>query len=124
MSLSIGDTVFDKKGRPGTVVGRDDKAQIVMDQKDEVYQKARRRGFVNGLQEDQRIKFNEVIDQVLEKEGVQERLDSLNEKIEELRVDPRNHVVTRYLEGEMLHMMNSEGVHPRVYNVQELSVRE
>ncbi len=124
MSFSIGDTVFDKKGRPGTVIGRDEKAQLVVDQKDDAYQKARRRGFVNGLKDDQRVKFNEVIDQVLEKETTRERVDQLQEKIDELRTDPRNHAVTRYLEGEMLHMMNSEGLHPRSYKVQELSVRE
>lgn len=124
MSFSIGDTVFDKKGRPGTVVGRDDKAQLVVDKKEETYQQARRRGFVNGLKEEQRVKFNEIIDQVLAKEDVHDRIDQLNEKIDEMRTDPRNHVVTRYLEAEMLHMMNSEGIHPRTYKVQELSVRE
>lgn len=124
MSFSIGDTVFDKLGRPGVVLGRDEQARLVVEREGENYEKARRRGFVNGLPAENREQFNKIIDEVLQIKDGNEKVAKLTEQIETLKVDPRNHAVTRYLESELIHVMNTEGIQPRQYKVSELSIRE
>lgn len=124
MSFRVGDTVFDQMGRPGVMTGRDEQSQLIVERQGETYEKARRRGFINGLTTDQRTKFNEVMDKVLEAKDPKERVNQLTNKLEELKVDPRNHIVTRYLQGEFTHIMNTEGIHPRTYKVDEFNIRE
>lgn len=124
MSMRIGDTFFDHLGRPGLVTGRDDRNRLQVETKGENYDKARGRGFINGLEAEQRQQFNEVMDQIFALKDPREKVGKLSEKIDELKNDPRNFVVTRYLESELTHLMNTEGIQPKVYLVDEYFVRE
>ncbi|RYZ79673.1 MAG: hypothetical protein EOP04_27300 [Proteobacteria bacterium] len=83
------------------------------------YEKGRRYGFINGLEPDQRKEFETIIDSMRDQAGTRERVDFLHQQIETLKEDPKRGVLTRYLQGEMAHIMNSEGLSPRIYTIDE-----
>lgn len=123
MSVAIGDTVFDAIGRPGVVIGRDDKKQLIVEREGENFEKTRARGFINGIENQPREDYNQIIKDVRELKSPRERLQVLGEKVEDLQKDPRNYLLVRYLEAEMTHIMNSENIQPRTFRVDESSVR-
>lgn len=120
MVLRVGDSLFTRDGTAGFVVNRDPKKETLdVAQSGPEYEKGRRYGFINGLEPYQRKEFEEVIDQVRELEDSKDRVDFLHKQIETLKEDPKRSVLTRYLQGEMAHIMNSEGISPRIYSIDE-----
>lgn len=122
--LSIGDTLFNKDGRPAVVVGKkDESGALIMQREGPEFEATRRRGYINGLPPQTRPQFNEIIDAVNGKKDPKEKVAMLHEKIGELKVDPRNHMITRYLEGELAYIMNSSGITPREYATTEFNLK-
>lgn len=120
MVLRIGDTYFNKDGVPGTITGRDPKkGTLTVEREGETFEKNRRYGIVNGLESEDRQVYQSVMDQMKEKPEVTERVNFLHQTIEQIKEDPKKVVLSRYLEGELAHIMNSEGIYPRVYKVDE-----
>lgn len=120
MVLRIGDTYFNKDGVPGTVTARDPKkGTLTVEREGETFDKNRRYGFINGLEAEDRKVFQSVLDAMREKPEAVERVNFLHQTIEQIKEDPRKTVLSRYLEGELAHVMNTEGIYPRVYKVDE-----
>ncbi len=120
MVLRVGDSIFNRDGIPGFVMKRDPAKQTLdVAQRGEEYEKGRRYGFINGLEPEQRQEFEQVIDKVREIDDSKDRVDFLHKQIETLKEDPKRGVLTRYLQGEMAHIMNSEGISPRIYSIDE-----
>ncbi len=120
MGLKVGDTFFSREGRPGVVFGRDQKTdRLMVEQEGERYEKSRRYGFINGLSPTERQEFEAIIDETRGAPNAKDRMIRLQGKIEELQVDPKKQVLSRYLEGELSHLMYSESIHPQVYKVDE-----
>lgn len=125
MSLKVGDTFFDTHGRPATVVERNPKENhLVVEREGERFEAARKKGFINGLSIAQREQYDEILKEIREEEEEPEgQVKLLQEKIDELSNDPRNHVVTRYLRSQLGHVLNSEKINPRVYKVDLDNIR-
>ncbi len=120
MVSRIGDSLFNREGHPGFVVNRDIKKQTLqVETEGPDWEKGRRYGFVNGLEPSQREDYENIIDQMRERSETRERVDFLHDQIETLKQDPKRGVLTRYLQGEMAHIMNSEGIAPRIYSIDE-----
>lgn len=120
MVLRVGDALFTRDGTAGFVAKRDPEKQTLdIARSGPEYEKGRRYGFINGLEPSVRKEFEEVIDKARELDEPKERVDFLHKQIEVLKEDPRRGVLTRYLQGEMAHIMNSEGITPRIYTVDE-----
>jgi hypothetical protein len=120
MVSRVGDSLFNRDGKAGFIVARDPKKetlQVATEGPD--FEKSRRYGFINGLEPHQRQEFEQIIDTMRDKSEARERVDFLHEQIETLKQDPKRGVLTRYLQGEMAHIMNSEGVNPRIYSIDE-----
>ncbi|MGE0174273.1 MAG: hypothetical protein AB7T49_15860 [Oligoflexales bacterium] len=123
-TISAGDIVFGPDGRPGVVVGRKPETnELLVEKGGPEYEKARRRGFINGVPQNHRPKFNEIVDQVLELKTPREKIQMLTDRIGELKQDPRNHLLTKYLEGELSHVMNAAGESMQTYAVEESEVK-
>ena len=124
-NFRVGDTVFDRKGVPGVIVRRDPKtAELEVQVQGDKFEKARRVGYINGLTPDQRTEYNKVIEEV--REGNPEptkRVDALQSKISELKKDPKNFVLTKYLSAEQAHIMNSEHIQSKSYKIEEHLLR-
>jgi len=124
MTLRIGDAVFLPDGRPGVLVSENkqrDAVSVVTDKK--VVSDAHRHGYLNGVKPDVRNELYEILDRVKEIPEPEKRIDELRSKIEELSIDPKNMVLTRYLTAEMAHIMNMAGVRPRVFEVDSFKLR-
>lgn len=120
MVSRIGDSLFNREGKAGFVVDRDPKKQTIqVETKGPEWEKSRRYGFINGLEPAQRQDFEAIIDQMKIQGEARERVDFLHDQIETLKQDPKRSVLTRYLQGEMAHIMNSEGLAPRSYSIDE-----
>lgn len=120
MVSRIGDSLFNRDGVAGFVVNRDPKKETLqVATEGPEFEKGRRYGFINGLEPSQRKEFESIIDQMKDRDEARERVDFLHEQIETLKEDPKRGVLTRYLQGEMAHIMNSEGISPRIYSIDE-----
>ena len=120
MVSRVGDSLFRRDGTAGFVAGRDpSKETLQIAIAGPEYEKGRRYGFINGLEPSQRQDFEQIIDQMRERSESRERVDFLHDQIETLKQDPKRGVLTRYLQGEMAHIMNSEGIAPRIYSIDE-----
>jgi hypothetical protein len=123
-TISLGDVVFGPDGKPGVVVGRrPETRELVVEKQGPEYDKARSRGFINGVPPSHKPKYNEIIDKVLELKSPREKVQMLTDRIEELKVDPRNHQLIKYLEGELSHVMNTAGESLQKYVVAESEVK-
>ncbi|RYZ53449.1 MAG: hypothetical protein EOP07_17825 [Proteobacteria bacterium] len=120
MVSRVGDSLFNRDGKAGFIVARDPKKETLqVATEGPEFEKGRRYGFINGLEPKQRQEFEQIIDTMRDKTETRERVDFLHEQIETLKQDPKRGVLTRYLQGEMAHIMNSEGVTPRIYSIDE-----
>ncbi|RZA16706.1 MAG: hypothetical protein EOP10_24110 [Proteobacteria bacterium] len=120
MVSRVGDSLFNRAGNSGFVVARDTKKETLdVAQAGPEWEKGRRYGFINGMEVEQRKEFESVIDEVRKLDDSKERVDYLHKQIETLKEDPKRNVLTRYLQGEMAHIMNSEGISPRIYTIDE-----
>ena len=120
MSLKVGDTFFSRNGQPGVVVGRNPKTdRLEVEREGPRYEKARSYGFINGLSPAERKDFEAIVEEARQSSNPKERLAKLQSKVEESQMDPKRQVVSRYLEGEISHLMHSESIHPQVFEVDE-----
>ncbi len=114
----VGDSTFSSQGKPGYVSNRNPMSgelTVGTDRK-EVIQRFRH-GYINGLSEPQRVDFEKILDNIKSIEDPEKRVSELQAKIEELNIDPRNRLVTNYLNAELFHLMNSAGIQPKQYTV-------
>lgn len=123
MGFKVGDSYFNRDGRPGVVASRDPETQALeIEREGPTFEKTRAAGYINGLKEDERSDFQSILLAMREKPEVADRVTWLQSQIDVLKQDPRRHVLTRYLESELSHIMNSEGIYPRTYRVAENKV--
>ncbi len=123
MGLKVGDSYFNRDGYPGVILGRDPKSQALQVEKEGPnFEKTRRFGYINGLSPQERGEFEGIINEMREQESPAERMSWIHQQLDTMRQDPKKQVLTRYLEGEMAHIMNTEGISPRVYSIDENKV--
>ncbi len=120
MGFKIGDSYFNRDGYPGVILARDQKTeQLIVEKDGPSFNKTRNIGYINGLSPQERGEFESIITKVREEKDPRERVAMLQGVVEQLQDDPKKQVLTRYLEGEMSHIMNSEGISPRIFKIDE-----
>jgi hypothetical protein len=120
MGFKVGDNYFNRDGYPGVILGRDPKSEaLIVEKEGPNFDKARNIGYINGLSPQERGEFETIITTMREKKDPRERVAWMQATVEQMRYDPKKQVLTRYLESEMAHIMNSEGINPRIFNIDE-----
>lgn len=119
MRFQVGDMVFTRDGRPSLVLGRKETGHVQLQRKGEQFEEKRKIGIINGLTPDNRVRFEGIVKDLKQTKDPEVRLSQLQSKVKELGANPKNMVLKRYLEGEMSYIMNSEGVHPKTFEVEE-----
>ncbi len=120
MGFKVGDSYFNRDGYPGVILDRDQKTdQLIVEKDGPNFNKTRNIGYINGLSPQERGEFESIITKVREEKDPRERVAMLQGVVEQLQDDPKKQVLTRYLEGEMSHIMNSEGISPRIFKIDE-----
>jgi hypothetical protein len=128
MSITVGDIIWTRAGKPTLVTEKDPMTGRVKvnDSFSEVQEKANR-GIINGLSQDQVTIYKEVLDDTLDlktgdyrqKERVNEALSDLLNRITVLKDaegDPRT---IRYLENELAYLMVKYDYYPRQYSFKQ-----
>ena len=125
MDIRNGDAVFLRSGEPGIVKDRSQATgKLTVDTDNQNVKREMRHGYLNGLSDTQRVELNEILDNVKSTtEDPNERIIVLESKVRELEGDPKQIGLTKYVRAEMTHIMNSHGIKPKEYSVQESKIR-
>lgn len=125
MDIRNGDAVFLRTGEPGIVRDRNEvTGKLKVDTDVKAVKTDMRHGYINGLTGEQREQFNAILDEVkASTEDPTERISKLDTKVKELEMDPHQLGLSRYVRAEMVHIMNSNGIKPREYSVQESKIK-
>jgi len=125
MDIRNGDAVFLRHGEPGIVKDRNPATgKLTVDTDKQTVKQEMRHGYLNGLSDTQRIELNQILDSVkTTSENPTDRISALETKVRELETDPRQNGLSKYVKAEMVHIMNSHGIKPREYSVQETKIR-
>ncbi len=125
MDIRNGDAVFLRSGEPGIVKDRSSvTGKLTVDTDNQSVKREMRHGYLNGLSDTQRVELNQILDSVKSStEDPNERIVVLESKVRELEGDPKQIGLSKYVKAEMVHIMNSNGIKPREYAVQESKIR-
>ncbi len=125
MAFQIGDTIFSRNGQPSVLTDRNDKTgELRVETSGEKLEQTKKRGYVNGLDPATRTRFNEILDVVRTIPEPEKRVEELRTRIDEIKADPRQRILTRYLTSEMAHLMNTHRIVPKEYSVPEWEVQK
>jgi hypothetical protein len=124
MTLRVGDTAFLGNGTVAKVVGRDPQnSNIVLDRDVNAVRSNIRHGYLNEIEPDKREEFLSFMDQVKSLESPEERIETLQNRIDELGQDTSNFQFVKYLESEKNHLINVSGHKPRIYKTEDYRLR-
>jgi phosphoenolpyruvate synthase/pyruvate phosphate dikinase len=124
MTRQVGDAVFSRSGKPGVVLDRDAATgRLKVERAGEGLDKVKKRGYINGLNTEERAQYNEIRDKVLEKEKPKEKVETLVAHLDELKANPKNHNLSKYVEADLAHTMITFGINPKTYEADEHHVR-
>lgn len=125
MAFRIGEPIFNERGLPGTVVGREPAtANLIVDRDIKTTAESSRHGYIKGMTEDMRGRFNAVMDKIVDIKKPEEKVQELQKTIDEMEAaGPTADSIrlTHYLKAELFHVMNSFHVFPRTYKVSSQS---
>jgi len=123
--FQVGDVLFRIDGRPVRFNGvKPETGKIELDSDKKTVKDVIRHGYINGLSEGDRSRFNTVMDEVREIRDPIQQVEELKAKIENLNGDPKNNTsLTKYLRAEMAHIMNVNNIQPRFYQLDEYKTR-
>jgi hypothetical protein len=119
MSMRVGDSIFLPRGDIAVITEHDKNQGTFKMSADPGVAKANsRHGYINGMSPEQRQDLMTLMDRVKEIEDPKERVSEMRKKLEELRADPRQWQMSRYVESEMAHMMNMFNIKPTTYTAE------
>ena len=124
-SIRPGDVAFIRSGIPATVKERNETTgQLKLESDLKVVQHDMRHGYLNGLNPETRKQLYDILDEVkAANDDPAKRVEAMAKKLSELLEDPHNLTLARYLKAEMTHLMNTFGIKPREYSINESKAR-
>ena len=124
-NVNIGDIV-PRSGNftePGVVVNKNPDGTVVVDTEPMAVSKYHRYTNTTGLSEDEKSKFNQILDQIYQKTNDIERINDIQNEIDQLRKVPSNQNVVRYLRNQQAYLIREAKGLPRVYQADESAVK-
>ena len=121
MKYIQGDPIFRRNGTPGIVREVDkSKAHVKVDSDGGEVKRHFRHGYLQGLSNDNRKRFNEIMDQVNEVESPLEKVHALRNHVNQLELDAdlKSREVIGYLKSEIAHVMFTKSISPRYYTLE------
>ncbi|MEZ4741707.1 MAG: hypothetical protein R3B45_04550 [Bdellovibrionota bacterium] len=121
----IGDLV-PKSGmytNPGVVIEKKDNGTVVIDTEPMMVHKYHRYTNTTGLSESEKVKFNEILDQIYQKEDDVDKLNDIQISIDTLKVDPKNKNIVQYLRNQQATLIRQARKLPRQYNWDETHLK-
>lgn len=117
-NVQVGDYVA-KAGiytKPGVIMEKREDGTVVIDTDGDAIKKYHRHTNTSGLTPDEKDKFNNIMDEVMQGEKNADRINLLQGKIDGLKTDPVNKKVVETLRNEQAVLIRMSRELPRVYN--------
>jgi hypothetical protein len=121
----IGDMV-PKSGmytNPGVVIEKKNDGTVVVDTEPMTINKYHRYTNTTGLTEPEKLKFNEILDTIYQKEDDVGKLDDIQISIDTLKTDPKNKNIVQYLRNQQASLIRQARQLPRQYTTGEDSIK-
>ena len=122
---NIGDLVL-KSGlytEPGVVVEKKEDGSVVIDTEPMSIHKYHRYSNTSGLNEAEKQRFNQILDEIYEKENDVEKLNDIQKEIDMLKADPDNKNIVQYLRNQQAVLIRQAKRLPRYYNWDEAQLK-
>lgn len=117
-NMQIGDLV-QKAGiytKPGVVVEKKEDGTVVIDTDQKQIERYHRYTNTSGLSPEDKVRFNSIMDEVMESQDDGERINRLQEKIDVLRNDPDGKKIFETLINQQSTLIRYSKELPRVYS--------
>ncbi len=122
---NIGDLV-PKSGiytNPGVVTEKKDDGTVVVDTEPMSINKFHRYTNTSGLTEQEKLKFNQILDDIYQKESDVDKINDIQMEVDKLKVDPANRNIVQYLRNQQAHLIRQTKDLPRTYTMDENNIR-
>jgi hypothetical protein len=106
------------------VVNKNPDGTVVVDTEPLSVSKYHRYTNTTGLSEDEKNKFNQILDQIYQKTNDIERINDIQSEIDQLRKVSSNQNVVRYLRNQQAFLIREAKGLPRVYQADESAVKK
>ena len=121
----IGDLIA-KSGmytNPGVVTERKEDGTVTIDTEPMTVNKFHRYNNTTGLTLEEKNRFNEILDRIYQKTDDIEKLNDIQQEIDELKIDPENRNIVRYLRNQQAVLIRKAKGLPRFYNWDEAQLK-
>ncbi|MBI2601953.1 MAG: hypothetical protein HYW48_02760 [Deltaproteobacteria bacterium] len=113
----IGDLV-PKSGiytEPGVIVEKKEDGTAVVDTEPLEIHKYHRYSNTTGLNQEEKMQFNAILDEIYKTDNGVERLNEIQQQIDRLRLEPQNKNIVRYLRNQQSILIREVKTLPRYY---------
>lgn len=108
---------------PGVIVQKQENGTVLVDTEPMSINKYHRYTNTTGLTEEEKNKFNSILDQIYASDDDVDKMNQLQGTIDKLKLSPENTKVVQYLRNQQAFLIRSARRLPRSYNVDENKVR-
>jgi hypothetical protein len=119
--VKIGDMV-PKAGiytKPGVVTQKSENGMVTIDTDPLAINQYHRHSNTTGLNETDKLKFNEILDRIYQFPDDAGRVTGIQEEIEKLETNPENKGIVQYLRNQQMMLIRRSGSTPRTYQWDE-----
>lgn len=104
---------------PGVIVEKHEDGNVVVDTEPMTLHKYHRHTNTTGLNQDEKVKFNAILDQIYTNEDDVEKINDIQTEIDKLKRDPENKNVVQYLKNQQAGLIRKAEQLPRSYTWDE-----
>lgn len=108
---------------PGVVTEKKEDGTVMVDTEPMSVNKYHRYTNTSGLSEQEKLKFNQILDDIYQKESDVEKINDIQLEIDKLKIDPANRNIVQYLRNQQAHLIRQTKDLPRTYTMDENNVR-
>jgi len=108
---------------PGVITKKNEDGTINVDTEPLAINQFHRYTNTTGLTEQEKNKFNMILDQVYQKEQDVDKINDIQGAIDKLKTDPGNKNIVQYLRNQQAHLIRSSKSLPREYSTTEARIR-
>ena len=108
---------------PGVVTEKKADGTVVIDTEPLSVHKYHRYTNTTGLSEPEKMKFNEILDQIYQSDDDVGKLNDIQKSIDTLKTDPKNKNIVQYLRNQQATLIRAARKLPREYNWDESQLK-
>lgn len=100
---------------PGVIVEKKEDGTAVVDTEPLEIHKYHRYSNTTGLTQEEKVRFNEILDEIYKTDNGVERLNEIQKEIDRLRLEPKSKNIVRYLRNQQSILIREVKSLPRTY---------